>query len=85
MATPELLPFCQLQYFPIKQPKALVVRGYHVVTNVNLRVNRMAVRVGRKRGNLMEGEALNLSVPSINNTDLTNIVRCAYAAQHSNY
>jgi len=69
MAPPELLPFCQLQYFPINQPKALVVReGYHVVTNVNLRVNRMVVRMERNKGNLIEGEALIISVPSVKET-----------------
>jgi hypothetical protein len=75
MATPELLPFLSTAVFPINQPKALVVReGYHVVTNVKVRVKRMAVRLERNKGNPMEGEALVLSVPSVKKTDLTNIV-----------
>jgi hypothetical protein len=55
----------------------------------------MAVTLERNTGNLMEGEAIILSVPKKKkeekkrkerkNTDMTNIVRCAYAAQHSNY
>jgi len=53
MATPHLLPFCQLLHFPINQPKVLVVRErYPVVTNVNLRVYRMAVMLERNTGNI---------------------------------
>jgi len=67
--TPELLPLCQLQYFPINQPEVLVVRKrYHVATNVDLRVNRMAIRLERNTGNLMDGETLILSVPTEKHT-----------------
>jgi len=65
MATPELLPFCQLQYFPTNLPKALVVRGNHVVTKVNLHVNRMAAREYREsdgRGSVNSFRALSLSL-----------------------
>ena len=69
MTTLKLLPFCQMQYFHINQPKVFVVReGYHVVTNVNLRVNRMVVRMERNKGNLIEGETLIISVPSVKET-----------------
>jgi hypothetical protein len=64
----------------------LVAReGYHVITNVNLRVNKMAVRLEGNTRNMMEEEALIISVPSVENTDLTNIVHCAYATQRGDY
>ena len=64
---PIFSPSVNFSYFPINQPKVLVVRErYHVVTNVNLREHKTVVRLEMNTGNLdTDGEELILPAPSV--------------------